>query len=69
MIDTTSQMLATFDQLPAEEQHEFVTHILQRTGNLPDEPLEDDDLTAIADQLFQMLDEEEENDGNNSNSR
>ena len=61
MIDTTSQMLAMFDNLPAEEQHNFLIQILRRTGNLPDGLLEDDDLTVIADQLFQALDEGEGN--------
>jgi hypothetical protein len=52
-------MLSEFDKLPAEEQHNFLIQILRRTGNLPDGALEDDDLTLIADQLFQALDKGE----------
>ncbi len=59
MTEIASQLLATFETLPADEQHELVTQLLRRTGDLPDTLLSDDGLTAIADQLFQSLDAEE----------
>jgi hypothetical protein len=68
MSDTASQLLATFETLPATEQHEIVTQLLRRTLALPDTPLSDDDLTSVADDLFQMLDAEESH-GDDANSR
>lgn len=61
MSEIASQLLATFETLPATEQHEIVTQLLRRTSAFPDTPLCDDGLTAIADELFQMLDSEEDN--------
>lgn len=63
MSDTASQLLATFETLPASEQHEIITQLLRRTSALSDTSLSDDDLTTVADGLFQMLDAEENNDG------
>lgn len=68
MSDTASQLLATFETLPATEQHKFVTQLLRRTSVLPDTALSGEDLTSVADDLFQMLDAEEEN-GNDTNTR
>lgn len=68
MSDTATQLLATFETLPATEQHEIVTQLLRRTSAMPDTPLSDEDLTSVADDLFQMLDAEEDN-GNVSNAR
>ncbi len=64
MTDTATQLLATFDTLRPEDQHELVAQILRRTGDLPDTPLADDGLTSIADLLFQSLDAEEADAGN-----
>ena len=68
MSDAASQLLATFETLPAVEQHEIVTQLLRRTSALPDIPLSEDDLTSVADDLFQMLDAEESN-GDDANTR
>ena len=68
MSDTASQLLATFETLPAIEQHEILTQLLRRTSVLPDTVLSDNDLTSVADDLFQMLDAEEEN-GDDTNTR
>jgi len=68
MSDTASQLLATFETLPATEQHEFVTQLLRRTSVFPDTALFDGDLTSVADDLFQLLDEEEEH-GDDTNTR
>ena len=59
MSELAHQLLATFETLPAEDQHELVAQILRRTGELPDTVLTDSEMTAIADQLFQTLDLEE----------
>lgn len=68
MSEIASQLLATFETLPATEQHEIVTQLLRRTSAFPSTPLSDEDLTSVADDLFQMLDAEEDSD-DNSNSR
>ncbi|MEM9352687.1 MAG: hypothetical protein AAGA92_06720 [Planctomycetota bacterium] len=65
MSDTASQLLATFDSLPPQEQHELVAAMLRRTGGLPGTLLPDDALVDLADSLFQTLDTEEA-DGSNS---
>ncbi|NIS83280.1 MAG: hypothetical protein GTO14_24480 [Anaerolineales bacterium] len=61
MSETAIQLLATFDSLPAKEQHELLIAMLRRSGELPDTILSDDQLVGIADQLFQTLDAEESN--------
>jgi len=61
MSDTTTQLLATFESLSAREQHELLITMLQRSGELPDTMVSDDQLVGIADQLFQTLDAEEFN--------
>ena len=68
MSEIAMQLIATFESLPATEQHEIVTQLIRRTSILPGTPLSDDDITAVADDLFQMLDAEESN-GNHANSR
>lgn len=62
MSETTSQLLATFDSLPPREQHELITALLRRSGELPDTLLPDEGLVGLADDLFQALDGEESND-------
>ena len=68
MTDIAIQLLAAFETLPAEEQHEVLVQLLRRTGDLPGSPLTDDALVSVADQLFQSLDAEEAN-GDNDRSR
>ncbi len=63
MSDTVSLLLAAFETLPACEQHEIVTQLLRRTSALSDTSLSDDDLTSVADGLFQMLDAVEDDGG------
>ena len=50
------------------EQHAVVVSLIRRTGELPTEPLTDDDLCGIADDLFASLDDEE-NGNNNAEAR
>jgi len=67
MSETASQLLATFDLLPPQEQHELITAMLRRSGELPDTVLSDDALADLADNLFQTLDMEEAH-GNDAKS-
>ena len=67
MSETAAQLLATFDSLEPREQHELLTELLRRSGELPDTFLSDDHLVGLADDLFQALDAEEA-DGANSNT-
>lgn len=68
MSDTATQLLATFESLPADEQHELLIAMLRRSGELPDAMVSDDQLVEIADALFQTLDAEESS-GNGADSR
>ena len=68
MSETASQLLATFESLPANEQHELLIAMLRRSGELPDTIVSDDQLVGIADELFQTLDAEE-SDGDDADSR
>jgi hypothetical protein len=61
MSDTATQLLVTFQSLPPKEQHELLVTMLRRCGELPDSIVSDDQLVAIADELFQTLDAEESN--------
>jgi hypothetical protein len=67
MSDTANQLLAKFESLPPNEQHELLIALLRRSGELPDTIVSDDQLAGIADELFQTLDAEESN-GNDANS-
>ena len=66
MSDAATQLLATFVSLPAKEQHELLIAMLQRSGELPDTVVSDDQLVGLANELFQSLDSEESN-GNDAN--
>jgi hypothetical protein len=68
MTDAASRLLTAFESLPAKEQHELLIAMLRRSGELPDTIVSDDQLVAIADDLFQTLDAEE-SDGNDADSR
>jgi hypothetical protein len=56
--EIASQLLATFDSLPPQEQHELLTAMLRRSGELPDSGLSDDGLVGLADDLCQTRDAE-----------
>ena len=62
MSEAAAQLLATFDSLPPQEQHELVTEMLRRSGELPETLFTDDQLVGLADDLFQALDAEESDD-------
>jgi hypothetical protein len=59
MSETAAQLLATFDSLEPREQHELLTEMLRRSGELPETFLTDSQLSGLADDLFQALDAEE----------
>jgi hypothetical protein len=61
MSKMTSQILESFDALPPREQHEVLAEMLRRVGELPEDFLTDEQLTGLADELFQSLDAEEAN--------
>ncbi len=63
MSETAALLLATFDSLPPQEQHELLTEMLRRSGELPETFLNDGHLVGLADGLFQALDAEESDDG------
>ncbi len=65
---TAEQLLATFESLPPNEQHELLVAMLRRSGELQSAALNDDALTGVADELFQTLDASESRD-NDTGSR
>ena len=67
MSEIATQLLATFDSLPAKEQHELIIAMLRRSGELPGTIVMDEQLVGLADDLFQSLDAEESN-GNDANA-
>ncbi|MFG0297917.1 MAG: hypothetical protein ACF8PG_18585 [Maioricimonas sp. JB045] len=58
MSETAAKLLAMFETLPEDEQHELLILLLQRSGQLPATALTDAALTGLADELFQELDAE-----------
>jgi len=62
MSGTAAQFLATCDSLEPQEQHELLTELLRRGGELPNTFLTDNNLVGFADDLFQTLDAEESDD-------
>ncbi len=59
MSDTATQLLAAFGSLPEQEQHELLVAMLRTSGELPETIVSDDQLVAVADELFKSLDAEE----------
>jgi hypothetical protein len=68
MTENASKILESFDRLDPIEKHAVVVSLIRRTGELPTEPLTDDDLCGIAEDLFASLDDEE-NGNNNAEAR
>ena len=68
MSETAVQLLATFDSLQPDEQHEVMTLMLQKYGDLSQGAISDEGLVELADDLFQALDAEE-SDGTPAESR
>ena len=63
MSESAVRLLEAFDSLPANEKHEVMAALLRISGELATTPMSDEDLTGLADELFQTLDEEEADDG------
>ncbi len=63
MSETAAQLMTAFESLPIQQQHELLTEMLRRSGELPSTLLTDDHLVGLADELFQALDAEESNGG------
>ena len=59
MSTATTQLLDEFDRLPPAEQREFRAVIVQRAAQLDYGDVTDEELTASANRIFSMLDEEE----------
>jgi hypothetical protein len=49
-------ILSNFDSLPDAEKRELASEILRRTVSWQSEPLSDDQLTSMAEELFLSLD-------------
>ena len=63
MTQAVEQLLATFDGLTEAEKHVAAVEVLRRASPAEDEPLTDEALVAIADELFLELDRQEAADG------
>ncbi len=59
MSESASQLLASFEALPAAEQHELLVTMLQRSNALSAADLSDQHLIQFANGLFQTLDADE----------
>ncbi len=62
MLETTVQLLESFDALSPQQKHELLTEMLRRSGELPATFMSDDSLTGLADELFKAMDTEESDD-------
>ncbi len=59
MSEAVTNIIHSFEQLAASEQHFVVVSLLQRAKELPQSALTDDDLSGLADELFLKLEQEE----------
>ncbi|MFM7317629.1 MAG: hypothetical protein ACKO5E_11835 [bacterium] len=59
MSETASQLLQAFALLPPGEQHELLIALIRQSRDWPEFSLNDEQLVAVADELFQALDSEE----------
>lgn len=60
--DAALELLARFESLPEQEQHELIVALLRRTEAFPNSVLLDEALVGLADELFRTLDAHEAND-------
>lgn len=63
MSTDAADYLATFDALPVAARQEVAAEILRRTGEWQSPPLQDEELSKAADELFTALDAREAADG------
>jgi len=59
MSTETAKLLKQFDELPLQEQKELSDAILKRSAKFDYEEPSDEELTAAAGRVFEMLDREE----------
>ena len=59
MTETAKRLLDTFDSLPEQERQEVAREILRRTALAEHPSLEDEELLAVADEVFRALDNAE----------
>lgn len=67
MSNQTTALLEAFEALPDEDKRVFTGAFLRRVIPYDSGPLDDEEIAGAADQLFAMLDAEEEE--NDSSSR
>ena len=66
MSEIATQLLNTFSSLSASEQHDVLLALLRSSGELPSSSLNDDQLVAIAEDVFLSFEGEELHDGEGS---
>lgn len=59
MSTATAHLLSEFERLSPEEQREFSAILLRRTAQIDYGDITDEELTASAGRIFEMLDAEE----------
>jgi hypothetical protein len=59
----TVDLLEAFEELPEEEKRAFTAEFLKRVIPFDSGPLDDDETASAADQLFAMMDAEENEPG------
>ena len=62
MTPNVQTFLHTFDALPDADKRSLASAILRRSASLEQQPLSDEQLTEVADELFQQLDRQEKDD-------
>ena len=60
MTEASQSIISVFDGLPPADKHAVAVAILQRVCSQEYPPLTDDELTAIAEDRFLTLDDEEQ---------
>ncbi len=63
MSSSPQDFLQSFDILPAAQQRMVFIELCRRAAQWESEPMDDDELTRAADELFQEFDERERLDG------
>ena len=59
MSNTARQLIASFEALPEQEKHEVLSQLLRRLMDTPYASPTDDELTHVADLVFQEYDRRE----------
>ena len=62
MTSDVQNLLHTFDALPDTDKRMLASEILRRSATLELQPVSDEQLTEVADEVFQNLDREEGDD-------